>query len=56
MNSERGHKNDPDATVYVLNSDRAEAEHAFFVRYSNGEIWMLDENREHIPEATFTKQ
>ena len=55
MNTERGFEDDPNATLYVLNHDRPAAEQAYFVRYSNGEFWMLDEDRRPMKKARFTR-
>jgi len=50
LNTERGFEEDEDATVYVLNYDKAENEQKYFVRLTNepNSIIMLDNNRELI--------
>jgi hypothetical protein len=56
MNTERGFDGDENSTLYVLNTDRPEAEQAYFVRYSNGDVFMLDPQRKPIRKARFRKQ
>lgn len=53
MNTERGYGDDRDATVYVLNSDKPKAEQQYFVRNSNGSVYMLDKDRFVVDGAVF---
>lgn len=53
MNTERGFEDDANATLYILHSDRPAAEQAYFVRYSNGDVVMLDEERKPLKKAKF---
>ncbi len=55
LNTERGFGDDANATLYILNHDRPESEHAYFVRYSNGDLVMLDPDRKPLEKARFTK-
>lgn len=55
MNTERGFEADENATLYILNPGRPTVEQAYFVRYSNGELWMLDEQRRPMKKARFTR-
>ncbi len=56
MNTQRGFNGDGTATLYILNSDRPGSEQAYFVRYSNGEVFMLDQQQQPLKRSKFTKQ
>jgi hypothetical protein len=49
LNTERGYGDDINATVYVLDHAKPEAEQKYFVRLTNGKILMLDAKRKIIP-------
>jgi hypothetical protein len=53
MNTERGYGDDRDATVYVLNSDKPKSEQKYFVRTSQGSVYMLDQDRYVVDDAVF---
>ena len=58
INTERGYKDDKNATVYILNSDGPQVGQVYFVRSSDGHFIMLDEHREILmmrisPTITF---
>ncbi len=52
LNTERGYKDDIDATVFVLDWQKPEAEQKYFVRLTGStDIQKLDENRELVAGA-----
>lgn len=48
LNTERGFGKDEDATLYVLNPDKPQKDQKYFVRLTDGRIFMLDEQRKII--------
>lgn len=52
LNTERGFGDDADATVYVLNHDKAESEQRCFVRYTgnDNEVKALGRERKELPK------
>ena len=53
LNTERGYKDDIDATVFVLDWQMPEAKQKYFVRLTESfDIQRLDENRELVAGAT----
>jgi hypothetical protein len=56
MATEQGFGTDYQATLYLLNVDRPESEQAYFVRYSSGELQMLDPQRRPMREVKFRKR
>jgi hypothetical protein len=56
MNTERGLGTDRDATVYILNDDRPEAEQVLFARLTSGGIVRLNGNREIIQGASLKSE
>ena len=53
LNTERGYQDDIDATVFVLDWQKPEAEQKYFVRLTGSAgIQKLDENRELVAEST----
>jgi hypothetical protein len=55
LNTERGFRQDKDATVYVLDSDMLKGAQQYFVRYSDGRIIMLDSERKEIADCELAK-
>jgi hypothetical protein len=53
LKTERGYGDDPNATVYVLNSDKPKNERNYFVRTPTGSVYMLDDGRYVMDDATF---
>ena len=53
LTNERGYGDDPNATVYVLNSDKPKNERSYIVRTPNGSVYMLDKDRYVMDDATF---
>ncbi len=53
LNTERGYGDDPNATVYILNSDKPKNEQKYFVRTPAGSVYMLDQNRYVMEDAFF---
>lgn len=58
LNTERGFKDDIDATVYVLNWRQPEGEHIYYVRLTNDSthLYVLDSNREIVTSGALTLQ
>lgn len=57
LNTERGFKDDEDATVYLLNWRKPEGEHIYYVRLADDptHLYVLDGNREIIRGSALTK-
>ena len=58
LNTERGFGSDIDATVYILNWDKPEAEQKYYVRLTSDQkhIQLLDSNRKVVPGALLAKE
>lgn len=53
LNTEKGYGDDRNATVYVLNPDKSKNEQMCFVRTPSGSVYMLDQDRFVLDDATF---
>jgi hypothetical protein len=58
LNTERGFEDDQDATVYVLNWQKPEAQQMLYVRFTNEptKLYLLDSDRKVITGSVLTKQ
>jgi hypothetical protein len=55
LNTERGYKDDANATVFVLDPDKPESEQKYLVRMSNGSFLILNPRREVNAELEVLK-
>lgn len=58
LNTERGFGDDKDATVYVLDHDKAASQQRFFVRYTDNdnELIALDKDRKQLAQQNTLRQ
>jgi hypothetical protein len=58
LNTERGFEDDPDATVYVLNWQKPEAQQMLYVRFTvePTKLYLLDSERRVVKGSVLTKE